>query len=323
MNAHHPQYALFVRGEFFGGVEDIEEGASQTLLPLERFEQALLRRTPRGLDERAANANAEMRIAKSCAGLAHVYRIEAPQLRAAIAQGQLDRRAGMCLDWVLSGMRGCEIHELYNDWGLSIHALARTVARSYGGRHALARWLNLWGGDSVRALPERDGLSRRERARERRRREIGKWAAALRTPGARKAQGCLEEARDDASAHPRRSVLGHACAALGCLRGGTTDNLDGRPVIRFAGPEMDESSLRLPRSLARGLGIREDGLLTRAQDCERLRENYGITVTQHAHEDKARRRALRSLEEVNDETDATPEQMGLFVEQMIEQDDVE
>ena len=323
MMADHPQYPLFIRGEFFGGVEDIEDGASQILLALERFEQAPLQRTPHGLDEREANANAAMRITKSCSGLAHAYRIEASELRAAIARGELDRRTRTCFDWVLSGMRGYEIHELYNAWGLSIHTLARTVARSYGGRHALARWLNLWGADAKRSPPERDGLSRGERARQRRGTEIGKWVVALRTPGARKAQGCLEEARDSPSAHPRRSVLGHACAALGCLRGRTTDTVDGRPVTRFAGPEMDESIRRLPRSLARGLGIHEDGRLKKTEDFDTLRENYGIRSTHRARKDKAPRRALRSLEEVNDETDATPEQMALLVEQMIEQSEVE
>ena len=318
MKASHPQYPLFIRGEFFGGVEDIEDGASRTLLALERFERPSLQRTPRGLDERAANANAALRIGKSCAGLARAYRIDAPELRGRIARGELDRRTRTCFDWVLSGMRGCEIHELYNAWGLSIHALARTVARSYGGRHALARWLNLWGADPSRALPEHDGRSRRERARERRRGEIEKWAAALRTPGARKAQGCLEEAKDKADPHPRRSVLGHACTALGCLRGATAASLDGRPVTRFAGPEMDESTRRLPRSLARGLGIGEDGRLARAQDCETLRERYGITGGRQARSGRATGRILRTLEEVNDETDATPQQMALLVEQMIE-----
>lgn len=245
--------------------------------------------------------------------------MEAPQLRAAITEGRLDRRGRICFDWVLSGMRGYEIHELYNAWGLSIHALARTLTRSYGGRHALARWLNLWGTDPGRPLPEHDGVSRAERARERRRSEIAKWAAALRTPGAGKAQGCLEEAGDNTDAHPRRSVLGHACAALGCLRGATTANVDGRPVTRFAGPERDEAIRKLPGSLARGLGICEDGRLKTAQDLHALRENYGISSTHDARKDNAQPRALRSLEEVNDETDATPEQMALLVEQMMEQ----
>ena len=224
--------------------------------------------------------------------------MEAPQLRAAITEGRLDRRGRICFDWVLSGMRGYEIHELYNAWGLSIHALARTLTRSYGGRHALARWLNLWGTDPGRPLPEHDGVSRAERARERRRSEIAKWAAALRTPGAGKAQGCLEEAGDNTDAHPRRSVLGHACAALGCLRGATTANVDGRPVTRFAGPERDEAIRKLPGSLARGLGICEDGRLKTAQDLHALRENYGISSTHDARKDNAQPRALRSLEEV-------------------------
>lgn len=318
MKAHHPQYPLFIRGQFFGGVEDIEEGASLRLLPLERFEDERLHRTPDGLDERKANANAAMRIAKSCTGLACEYRMEAPELRGAIARGELDRRGRVCFDWVLSGMRGFEIHELYNEWGVSIHGLARTVALSYGGHHTLARWLNLWGADAGRPLPEHDGLTRSERARERRETEVGRWLAGLRTPGARKARGCLEEASDIGTPHPRRSVLGHACATLGCIRGATTDTIEGRPATRFAGPELDEASRTLPRSLAEGLHMTVDGALTNAQGHGALKEHYGITITRGSQGCKPQDRMLRSLEEVNDETDATPAQMAKFIEAMID-----
>lgn len=317
MKADHPQYARFIRGTFFGGVEDIEEGASQTLLALERFDHEALRRTPPGLDEGSALANAERRIAKSCAGLAPAYRMTAGALRAKIAGGALDRRTRTCFDWVLAGMRADEIHELHNAWGLSIHALARTVARSYRGRHALARWLNLWGADPSRPLPVDDGLSRAERARRRRDAELRKWVAALRNERARKALGCLEEAADRGEAHPRRSTLGHACAALGCLRGSRHDTVDGRPVTRFAGPEGDGAVRRLPPSLARALQIHEDGRLARPLDRATLKDDYGIEANPWSKPDNAGQRTVQSLEEVNDCTDATPRQMAVLVEQLI------
>ena len=203
MKADHPQYPFYIRGQFFGGVEDIAEGASRELLELERFEQERLRRTPSGLNDAQAERHAGIRIAKSCAGLTHEYRMTGPELRTALHRGILDARGRLCFDWVLSGMRSFETHELYNEWGLSIYALARTVALSYDGRHVLARWLNLWGADPERALPDHDGLSRDERAARRRAHERCKWLAALRTQGARKAHSCLEEAGDADHPHPR------------------------------------------------------------------------------------------------------------------------
>ena len=38
---------------------------------------------------------------------------------------------------------------------------------SYGGRHGIAPWLNLWGADPQRPLPDWDGLTMKERARRR------------------------------------------------------------------------------------------------------------------------------------------------------------
>lgn len=317
MKAHDREYPLYIRGEFFGGVEDIKEGASRRLLPLERFKHERLRRKRPGLGERAANANAAIRMGKSCAGLAQEYRTKAEELRTALAGGRLGTRERVCFSWVLAGMRPYEIHELYNQWGLSIYTLARTIALSYRGHHALARWLNLWGEDPEWPLPEYDGLTRAQRAKNRRDREVATWLDALRTPGARKTRRCLEEAADLGSPHPRRSVLGHACAALGCPRGATTHTVEGRPVTCFGGPELDEASQRLPRSLAQGLDIAEDGAFTQALNYQSLKEKHGITIRLRSGECMPRDRVLWSLEKVNDDTDATPAQMAQLIETTI------
>ena len=160
ISSDHPQFEFFRRGQFFGGAEDIADDASMTLLALARFDCEHLRaRTNRRTEEQAEAAVAR-RIGKSCAGLAPQYRCKAAELRAAIRKGELDERQRLCFDWTLSGMRSFEIHELYNKWRLSVWELARTVAQSYGGRHALSRWLNLWGMNRARALPDYDGLTR-------------------------------------------------------------------------------------------------------------------------------------------------------------------
>ena len=167
ITSDHPQFEFFRRGQFFGGVEDIAEDAGTELLPLTRFDREHLRRTRGRRSEKEAEAALARRIGKSCAGLAPEYRCSAAELRAAIREGTLDERQQRCFDWTLSGMRSFEIHELYNKWELSIWEIARTIARTYGGRHTLSRWLNLWGANPSRPLPDHDELTREERARER------------------------------------------------------------------------------------------------------------------------------------------------------------
>lgn len=167
ITSDHPQFEFFRRGQFFGGVEDIADDASTELLPLTRFDCEHLRRTRAQRSEKEAEAALARRIGRSCAGLAPEYRCSAAELRAAIRTGTLDERQRRCFDWTLSGMRSFETHELYNKWELSIWEIARTIAYTYGGRHTLSRWLNLWGTSPSRPLPDYDGLTREERARER------------------------------------------------------------------------------------------------------------------------------------------------------------
>ena len=167
ITSDHPQFEFFRRGQFFGGVEDIADDASTELLPLTRFDYEHLRRTRGQRSEKEAEAALARRIGKSCAGLAPEYRCSAAELRVAIRKGTLDERQRRCFDWTLSGMRSFETHELYNKWELSIWEIARTITHTYGGRHTLSRWLNLWGTNPSRSLPDHDGLTREERVRER------------------------------------------------------------------------------------------------------------------------------------------------------------
>ena len=233
-------------------------------------------------------------------------------------------RAGACASTGCSQEcdRSRHMSCMFNEWGLSIYALARTVALSYDGRHVLARWLNLWGADPERALPDHDGLSRDERAARRRAHERCKWLAALRTQGARKAHSCLEEAGDADHPHPRRSVLGHACAALGCLRAATPDVVDGRAITRFGGPERDAASRTLPRSLAHALDIEPDGTFKRGLTLATLAHDYGITTSRAAKGTQVKDRIAGSLAEVNDDTDATPAQMATLIERMTQVNDL-
>ena len=87
-------------------------------------------------------------------------------------------------------------------------------------------------------------------------------------------------------------------------------------MTQFGGPELDEASRTLPRSLAQGLQITVEGVLTNGQSYEALKEDYGITITRAKRGCEPKDRVLWSLEEVNDETDATPAQMAAIVERM-------
>ena len=69
--------------------------------------------------------------------------------------------------WTLGGIWAEHLHELYAKWRLSIFELARINATEFDGKLAMSAWLNLWGADPMRPLPDGDGLGRRERARQR------------------------------------------------------------------------------------------------------------------------------------------------------------
>ena len=165
MNQNHPAFEFYIRGQFFGGVEDIPEDAPKRLLALSRFDHPQLKAHTATVTEAKANQHVQRRIGKSCAGLNPHYRYTGGELREAIRRGTLAQKESLCLNWTLSGMRSWQLHELYTRWRLSIYELARMVEQTYKGRHALSRWLNLWGETPERPLPEDDGLTRAERAR--------------------------------------------------------------------------------------------------------------------------------------------------------------
>ena len=167
MNEHNPNFAFYIRGQFMGGIEDIPPGAPNRLLPLARFDHPELKRYTSEVTEERANYHAQCRINNSCAGLAHEYRMTGEALRAAIRGASLTRHQALCLNWTLSGLRAWQTHDLWARWRLSIYELARMVETTFDGEHTLAAWLNLWGDNPGRPMPQRDGLTRFERARRR------------------------------------------------------------------------------------------------------------------------------------------------------------
>ena len=89
------------------------------------------------------------------------------EIHGAIHAGRFTDREADCFAWTLGGLRGFRIHELYTKWRHSMYELARTVTVLWSGNHPLSRWLNLWGDNPHRPLPEPDGLTPMERARHR------------------------------------------------------------------------------------------------------------------------------------------------------------
>ena len=167
MNPIHGGFFHYALGEFFGGVEEIPWEAAGQLLPLKRFDHPNLHRRRINLTEAQANAWAQRRIAKACAGLRRDLLCTAVEIRSAIQRGAFNHREQNCFAWTLSGIPSWYIHEFYTQWRHSMYELARALTVLWDGGHPLARWLNLWGEDPERALPEPDGLTDMERARHR------------------------------------------------------------------------------------------------------------------------------------------------------------
>ena len=162
---HFPRY---IRGEYLGGIDEIEDDASRDLLPLERFDHPnLRRRTDRTTDEHADHW-AHRVTAKACAGLRHDLRIPGTELRHAIRTGgRLTGKQRGAFRWTLSGIRPEETYTLVAKWRLSIHDLARVNVLSFDSKLGMSRWLNLWGANPDRPIPDGDDLTDEERARTR------------------------------------------------------------------------------------------------------------------------------------------------------------
>jgi hypothetical protein len=167
MNPIHGGFFHYALGEFFGGVEEIPWEAAGQLLPLKRFDHPNLHRRRINLTEAQANAWAQRRIAKACAGLRRDLLCTAVEIRSAIQRGAFNHREQNCFAWTLSGIPSWYIHEFYTQWRHSMYELARALTVLWEGNHPLSRWLNLWGENPERALPEPDGLTDMERARHR------------------------------------------------------------------------------------------------------------------------------------------------------------
>ena len=167
MRPEHPDFEAYIRGAFFGGFEDVAPSAPQTLLPLERFDYETLRRTPERINEFNAHRAVRVYVRKNLHLPEGGYGRASAQLLKALRDGNLDREQRLRFNRILSGMRSFERHLIYRSWGLSIFELASVVAQSYGGRHGIAPWLNLWGTDPQHPLPDWDGLTMKERARRR------------------------------------------------------------------------------------------------------------------------------------------------------------
>ena len=167
MNPIHGEFLHYTLGEFFGGVEEIPWEAPQQLLPLERFDHPTLHHKRSCISEEAANAWAEIHIGKACAGLRRELVCTAVEIRGAIHTAKFTAREADCFAWTLGGLRGFRVHELYAKWRHSMYELARAVTVLWNGNHPLSRWLNLWGDNPHRPLPEPDGLTPMERARHR------------------------------------------------------------------------------------------------------------------------------------------------------------
>ena len=158
----------YIRGEYLGGVEEIDADTTGELLPLERFDHPNLRRLTSRTTEEQANRWARGITSKACAGLRHDLRVPGDELRHTIRNGgRLTAKQQGAYYWTLGGIREEELFTLVANWRLSIHDLARMTARSFDGKLGISRWLNLWGADPERPIPEGDDLTEEERARTR------------------------------------------------------------------------------------------------------------------------------------------------------------
>ena len=167
MKEWNPSFPWYVRGTFFGGMEDVEDDAAMELLPLARFNHPQLTKRATGANDADAERRIGLRIAKGCAGLNPQYRCTGAQLLRALRRQTLSTQETIGFNWTLSGMRTWQMHEVYSKWALSIYELAGIVHCNQNIEQCLNPWLNLWGHNPDRPLPQADALTRKERARER------------------------------------------------------------------------------------------------------------------------------------------------------------
>ena len=154
-------------GEYLGDIDEIADDAQRELLPLECFDNEQLRQRTSLVTEEEADRWATRMTRKACAGRHPEVTATGPQVRAGIKAGKFTEMERGTWYWTLGGIWAEHLYLLYARWRLSIFELARINAVEFDGTLAMSAWLNLWGADPSRPLPDGDGLNRRERARQR------------------------------------------------------------------------------------------------------------------------------------------------------------
>ena len=163
--ARRDVFWAWATGEYLGGLDEIADDAPRVLLPLDRFDHERLRQRTRFVTEEQAVRFANRVTRKTCAGRQPEFTATGPALRAAIMRGRFTPIERATWYWVLGGIWSEHLYQLYSKWGLSIFELARINAAEFDGTLAMSAWLNLWGANPTRPLPDgADGLNRKARA---------------------------------------------------------------------------------------------------------------------------------------------------------------
>ena len=160
-------FERYIEGEYLGSIDEVPDDDAPSLAPLEAFDHPNLKRRTSRTTEAQADRYATFWAGKSCAGLAHQYRIDGATFRRMIQRdGVLTEEEAATFRWALSGIWEHRTYTLVADWRLSIYELARLSATSFNGT-LLAGWLNLWAHNPGKPIPEGDDLTNEERARHR------------------------------------------------------------------------------------------------------------------------------------------------------------
>ena len=166
--ARRQVFWAWAMGDYLGGMDEVTDGAPRELLALERFEDERLKKVTPYVTEDKADRWAVRMTRKACAGRRPDATASGPELRRGIRRGHFTAMERATYLWTLSGIWTEHLYQLYAYWRVSIFDLARIDAVEFEGKLAMSAWLNLWGADPARGLPDGyDGLSLRERARTR------------------------------------------------------------------------------------------------------------------------------------------------------------
>ena len=96
-------FERYIHGEYLGAIDEVPDG-TPSLAPLDAFDHPNLKRRTSRTTEAQADRYATFWAAKSCAGLAHEYRIGGATFRRMIQRdGVLSRKEAFTFRWALSG----------------------------------------------------------------------------------------------------------------------------------------------------------------------------------------------------------------------------